>query len=197
MMMRANARVLPRGASASSDGDGLLRCDRAGEEMLRAFWPSAADAVSLPAELRGPADGAQVGLARGDHDLAVKLVPTPREFSSDCGIALRFAWSEIDRAQTLLDAAHVDVAAGQVYNLGGGPANTLAIWTEFKPILEKRLGHALEATRSDWRPGDQMVFISDIRKAGQQLGWAPKVGVEDGIRSLFEWVKANPSLFTH
>ena len=61
MMMRANARVLPRGASASSDGDGLLRCDRAGEEMLRAFWPSAADAVSLPAELRGLADGAQVG----------------------------------------------------------------------------------------------------------------------------------------
>jgi len=43
--------------------------------------------------------------------LAVKLVPTPREFSSDCGIALRFAWSEIDRARTLLDAARVDVAA--------------------------------------------------------------------------------------
>jgi hypothetical protein len=42
---------------------------------------------------------------------AVKLVPTPREFSSDCGIALRFAWSEIERTRTLLDAAHVDVAA--------------------------------------------------------------------------------------
>jgi DNA-binding CsgD family transcriptional regulator len=61
MMMRANARVLPRGASANSDGDGALRCDRSGEEMLRAFWPSAADGVALPAELHGLADGAQNG----------------------------------------------------------------------------------------------------------------------------------------
>ena len=38
-----------------------LRCDRAGEEMLRAFWPTAAEGVILPAELRGLADGAQVG----------------------------------------------------------------------------------------------------------------------------------------
>ena len=41
MMMRANARLLPRGASAHADSDGALRCDRAGEEMLKAFWPGA------------------------------------------------------------------------------------------------------------------------------------------------------------
>ena len=61
MMMRANARMLPRGSSATSEGDGALRCDRAGEDMLQAFWPSAADGVALPAELRGLADGAQSG----------------------------------------------------------------------------------------------------------------------------------------
>ncbi len=61
MMMRANARVLPRGASAQSDGDGALRCDRSAEDMLRAFWSDAADGVTMPAELRGLADGAQVG----------------------------------------------------------------------------------------------------------------------------------------
>ncbi|MBS1111584.1 MAG: hypothetical protein H6Q88_3576, partial [Anaeromyxobacteraceae bacterium] len=43
MMMRANARLLPRGSSAHSDLDGALRCDRSGEEMLRAFWPDAAE----------------------------------------------------------------------------------------------------------------------------------------------------------
>jgi hypothetical protein len=43
-------------------------------------------------------------------NLAVKLIPTPREFSSDCGIALRFDWNAADQVKTLLENAHVDVA---------------------------------------------------------------------------------------
>lgn len=42
--------------------------------------------------------------------LAVKLIPTPREFSSDCGIALRFDWSRVERVKELLNAARVEVA---------------------------------------------------------------------------------------
>lgn len=42
--------------------------------------------------------------------LAVKLVPTPREFSSDCGIALQFAWAECARVQALLAQARVEWA---------------------------------------------------------------------------------------
>lgn len=33
---------------------------------------------------------------------SVKLIPTLREFSSDCGIALRFDWSEQDKVVFLL-----------------------------------------------------------------------------------------------
>ena len=57
MMMRANARVLPRGSSAQSDPSGALRCDRAAEDMLRAFWSEAAVGAALPVafgwQLRG------------------------------------------------------------------------------------------------------------------------------------------------
>ncbi len=42
--------------------------------------------------------------------LAVKLIPTPREFSSDCGIALRFEWQDAARVQQLLDEARVERA---------------------------------------------------------------------------------------
>jgi len=42
--------------------------------------------------------------------LVVKLIPTPREFSSDCGIALRFAWQDVARVQQLLDEARVERA---------------------------------------------------------------------------------------
>ncbi len=42
--------------------------------------------------------------------LDVKLVPTPRELSSDCGVSLRFAWADHEQVKTLLEQAHVEVA---------------------------------------------------------------------------------------
>lgn len=84
---------------------------------------------------------------------------------------------------------------GQIFNIGGGRKNTLSIWMEFKPILEKLLGKEIPTTTSGWRPGDQPVFISDIRKARKILDWSPKVGVEEGITRLFKWVESNNNLF--
>jgi len=61
-MMRANVRVpAPRGAAAHCDVGGLLRCDRQAEEMLKVFFPDAADGGPVPADLRGLAEGAQAG----------------------------------------------------------------------------------------------------------------------------------------
>ncbi|PKN97777.1 MAG: CDP-paratose 2-epimerase [Chloroflexi bacterium HGW-Chloroflexi-4] len=84
---------------------------------------------------------------------------------------------------------------GEVFNIGGGRKNTISIWMEFKPFLEKLLGRKIETTQGDWRPGDQPVFISDIRKANNLLNWSPKVGAEEGIGRLFNWVKENKDLF--
>lgn len=91
--------------------------------------------------------------------------------------------------------ANINRCAGQVYNVGGGPDKTIAIWTEFAPLLEKLAGKAIPISRGDWRPGDQKVYISDIRKAERDLGWTPKVGVAEGVRRLFDWVSANRSMF--
>ncbi|KAF0111533.1 MAG: CDP-paratose 2-epimerase [Chloroflexi bacterium] len=84
---------------------------------------------------------------------------------------------------------------GQIFNIGGGRKNTISIWQEFHPILEKYLGQKIATTKGDWRPGDQPVFISDIRKAKEILDWAPLVNVDDGIGKLFNWVKQNKNLF--
>ncbi|MBN1373173.1 MAG: GDP-mannose 4,6-dehydratase [Anaerolineaceae bacterium] len=91
--------------------------------------------------------------------------------------------------------AQIDHAAGTVYNVGGGAENILAIWTEFGPLLEKLAGKTLPTAQGDWRPGDQRVFVADVRKAEAELGWRPKVGVEEGIRRLYQWVQENPGLF--
>ncbi len=103
--------------------------------------------------------------------------------------------------EDLLDAydaaiANVDVAAGQVYNIGGGPQNTLSVWAEFGPLLENLLGQEIPIERGDWRPGDQRVFVSDIRKAERELHWHPKVNVAEGVRQLFAWVKQHKTLFS-
>jgi len=100
----------------------------------------------------------------------------------------------------LLDAydlaiANIERVKGQVFNLGGGASNTISIWNEFAPLLENLVGHALPITRGDWRPGDQKVFVADIRKAAEVLGWRPKFSVETGVKQLFDWVSANRALF--
>ena len=89
----------------------------------------------------------------------------------------------------------IDTAAGQVYNLGGDPENVMSVWAEFGPILEKLLGKEIPVARGDWRPGDQKVFYADIRKAERELGWKPKISVEQGVELLFEWVSKNTDLF--
>ncbi len=89
----------------------------------------------------------------------------------------------------------IDNAKGQAYNVGGGTRNVMAIWAEFGPILEKLLGKKIEVARDEWRPGDQRVFYADFRKAKRELGWEPKIDLEEGMELLFDWIKENKDLF--
>jgi len=103
----------------------------------------------------------------------------------------------VDDLLNAYDAAieKIDVAKGQVYNMGGGTRNVLAVWAEFGPILERLFGRPIEVEHGDWRPGDQKVFYADSRKAKRELGWEPRIDLEEGIETLFEWVQANKNLF--
>lgn len=47
--------------------------------------------------------------------LTIKMIPTPRQFSSDCGIALRFAWTQQDAVREFLAEARVEVAGLHPY----------------------------------------------------------------------------------
>lgn len=101
----------------------------------------------------------------------------------------------LDAYAVLVDG--IDASAGQIYNIGGGPDNTMSIWTEFGAQLERLLGRPIPVTHGDWRPGDQPVYISDIRKAERELGWRPRIGVEEGTRRLFTWIRDHQDLFAH
>lgn len=83
---------------------------------------------------------------------------------------------------------------GQVYNIGGGPSFTISL-LELLEYLECSLGRPVNRSFSDWRPGDQPVYISDIRKAAQDFGWQPRVSVQEGVSKLIRWVQNNKRLF--
>jgi CDP-paratose 2-epimerase len=107
---------------------------------------------------------------------------------------------DVLNVEDLLDAydaaiRNIERVNGRVYNLGGGYKNVISIWAEFGPMLEKLLGRSIPVLRGDWRPGDQKVFVADIRKAETELGWKPKISVEEGVGRLFNWVKQNRDLF--
>jgi CDP-paratose 2-epimerase len=89
----------------------------------------------------------------------------------------------------------IDQLRGEALNLGGGPQNTLSIWTEFGPLLEELSNKQINVRTGDWRPGDQRVFIADIRKAQEKLGWEPTISPKEGIRDLYQWVSQNQNLF--
>ncbi|HSJ57252.1 MAG TPA: SDR family NAD(P)-dependent oxidoreductase [Anaerolineae bacterium] len=99
----------------------------------------------------------------------------------------------LDLYQATID--RIDVASGRVYNVGGGPENTLAVWTELGPMLEALFGAEIPVAWDDWRPGDQRIFVANVDKAARELGWRPRVGKEEGVRRLYEWVVANRDLF--
>ena len=103
----------------------------------------------------------------------------------------------IDDLLDAYDAAfsRINKVAGQVFNIGGGRENAVSVWMEFGPMIESLLGRAVKTRQKDWRPGDQPVYISDIRKARTMLEWQPKVRLDQGVRRLFDWVTDNQNLF--
>lgn len=89
----------------------------------------------------------------------------------------------------------IGMACGKIYNVGGGSTNVLSVWTRFGSILERLFGRKIPVSFSDWRPGDQKVYISNISKVKKELAWEPKIGVEEGVEKLFHWIQKNKQLF--
>lgn len=91
-------------------------------------------------------------------------------------------------------AQAIDKTAGQIYNIGGGPENTISL-LELVSDLEQLVGRKIKLHFGPWRPGDQPVYISDIRRAQEHFGWQPQISKTEGVRRLLEWVRQNSELF--
>ena len=83
-------------------------------------------------------------------------------------------------------AAVLGAPLGEVYNVGGG--ETANVW-EILGKLERIIGRRAEVRREPARPGDQRVTAADTTKLSRQLGWQPRVGLDEGLAKQVEWQK--------
>jgi CDP-paratose 2-epimerase len=82
----------------------------------------------------------------------------------------------------------------EAFNVGGGPERVLSL-IDLIDMLQRQLRRDIPVKWDNWRPGDQQVYISDIRKLQSALCWKPEVSVTTGITQLIEWVAQNRAAF--
>jgi CDP-paratose 2-epimerase len=98
----------------------------------------------------------------------------------------------VDDLVELYDAvlAAPEKIAGRAFNVGGGPGLTVSL-LEFLEHIRTAEGLDVEVSFDDWRPGDQRVYVSDVRRVADELGWRPSTSLADGTRKLRSWLESN------
>jgi len=90
----------------------------------------------------------------------------------------------------LLAQANMARVSGQAFNIGGGPENAISL-VELLDLLGKLHGRIPKLEYGPPRAGDQLYYVSDIRKFGLLTGWHPATDVPAGVRRLFGWLAQN------
>ena len=88
----------------------------------------------------------------------------------------------------LLAERNIARLSGEVFNIGGGPANTISL-LDLLDRMEVLNGEAPKVEFERWRTGDQRYYVSDTRKFSEATGWRAKVGTDEGIERLNAWLR--------
>lgn len=87
----------------------------------------------------------------------------------------------------------IDSIAGQAFNIGGGPENSVSL-LQVLHLIEQLHGQALKVDFAAWRPGDQRYYVSDTAKFHAATAWQPQVTVPEGLQRLYRWLYENNGL---
>jgi CDP-paratose 2-epimerase len=90
----------------------------------------------------------------------------------------------------LLAQTHMPTLTGQVFNIGGGTANSRSL-LEMLALIAEIHGHKPVIRFAAWRPGDQKYYASDIRRFSAATGWVPQVSARQGVEALYTWLREN------
>ena len=86
-----------------------------------------------------------------------------------------------------------DKVSGKIFNIGGGPQNTLSLLELVKSLQDAKIMQKMPGFANE-RPGDQKVFVSNINLIKDCIGWEPKTSVAEGLNKLIQWSVNNKNL---
>ena len=95
------------------------------------------------------------------------------------------------------DAVAATIAAGDsgqlgfAYNVGGGSRVSV---NQLFEIIGRIHGKPLQIRREPQQKGDMRDTFADTTKAKADLGFAPKVSLEEGLRAEYDWLSKSPAL---
>jgi CDP-paratose 2-epimerase len=122
------------------------------------------------------------------HFLLSALRRDPLTIYGD-GYQVRDALHVADAAAAWLAVLdQIDRTRGDVFNLGGGLANSISL-LELIALMARLTGHEISYGFADWRPGDQPWYVSDTGALSSAIGWKPAVSLSDGLGSLRDWLE--------
>lgn len=85
-------------------------------------------------------------------------------------------------------AEKIEDIKGQAFNVGGGIENSSSL-LELFDFLEQELNITMHYDQLPPRESDQRFFVADIEKVKALTGWEPKVGKEEGVKKMIQWVE--------
>jgi UDP-glucose 4-epimerase len=153
-------------------------------------------------------DGAQVVTLRlysvyGPREDPRRLIPTlirsglggtlPR--LADPDTARDFVYLDDALDAFLLAAERPVEEPGAIFNVGSGRQTTLR---EVVDVARRVMGIEAEPRwgSMEARSWDTGVWVADSRKIRGELGWEPRVGLEEGFRRTLEWLRGDPALLS-
>lgn len=101
-----------------------------------------------------------------------------------------------DTAEGFLRIGSCDGAIGEEVNIGSG--STISIGDLAARILEiagRDLPIESEPGRIRPGPSEVMRLQADVAKARRLFGWAPRISLEEGLRTTFDWIRENIHLY--
>ena len=146
----------------------------------------------------------------------MSCIAGPRQFGTeDQGWVAHFLYSTLERqpitvygdgfqvrdvllVHDLIDAmdavrTHLPRSAGEIYNLGGGPARAVSV-IEMLNGIEKATGVSPSLQYSEVRPGDQPLYIADTAKLAAHTGWHPRRSLQDTLQDIHDFWRSHKQL---
>jgi UDP-glucuronate 4-epimerase len=105
------------------------------------------------------------------------------------GTSRDYTWVDdiVDGCLAAIDQLAADTTGNyRTYNLGGSATTTLR---ELVDKIGAALGSRVEVVWLPEQPGDMKKTLADVTLSARELGYRPRVGIDEGIQRFVDWYR--------